>query len=73
MVWYNTSQEEAMNRRGRWILAFKWAKMDTKEMGETYRQLIAFAKMYQKKLRLNPHYKKGLFIQEPPNEDIKSS
>ena len=47
-----------MKRRERRILAFKWAKMDLKEMGVPRRQIGAFVKMYQEKLRLNPHYKR---------------
>ena len=46
-----------MRRRERRTLAFKWAKMDLKEMGVPRRQLIAFVKMYQENLRLNPNYK----------------
>ena len=47
-----------MRRRKRRILAFKWAKMDLKEMGVPRRQLGTFMKMYQEKLRENPHYKR---------------
>ena len=47
-----------MRRRERRILAFKWAKMDLKEMGVPRRQLGTFMKMYQEKLRLDPHYKR---------------
>ena len=51
-----------MRRRERRTLAFKWAKMDLKEMGVPHRQLIAFVKMYQEKLRLDPHYKRRVVV-----------